>query len=105
MMGFDFHRLTIAFIGNEDEFLWRGCFYAFLLLVNAQMHTFLVTISIHLLVKIGLQIRTALISVIYRKVNTASYSLFHIFERNGVNQWYQKKNVLPIYLGVGTQSQ
>lgn len=48
--------------------MWRGYFYASLLLVINVIQTLLLSQYFHRMFKIGIRIRTALIAVIYKKV-------------------------------------
>lgn len=51
-----------------DESMWKGYFYAFLLLLTAMVQTILLSQYFNRMFLVGLRIRTALISAIYRKV-------------------------------------
>ncbi|XP_067009700.2 multidrug resistance-associated protein 1 isoform X3 [Anabrus simplex] len=59
-------KLLIAFTGS-DESLWKGYLYAVLLLVTASLQTIFLAQYFNRMFIVGLRIRTALISAIYRK--------------------------------------
>ncbi|XP_055548703.1 multidrug resistance-associated protein 1 isoform X7 [Wyeomyia smithii] len=66
-------RLTIDFVGG-DEPLWKGVFYATLLFVVAATQTLFLAQYFNRMFFVGLRIRTALISAIYRKALIISNS-------------------------------
>lgn len=53
---------------EESEPVWRGYFYAFLMLICAQVQSFLLAQYFMKMFIVGLQIRTGVISAVYRKV-------------------------------------
>jgi hypothetical protein len=55
-------------VGDKNEYLWRGYFYAIALFTVATLQTLLLSQYFHVMFRTGLQIRTALVSVIYKKV-------------------------------------
>ncbi|KAK7601472.1 hypothetical protein V9T40_008913 [Parthenolecanium corni] len=63
--------LLIDFVKGDDP-MWRGYFYASLLLVINVIQTLLLSQYFHRMFKIGIRIRTALIAVIYKKSLTIS---------------------------------
>ncbi|XP_063232793.1 LOW QUALITY PROTEIN: multidrug resistance-associated protein 1-like [Bacillus rossius redtenbacheri] len=66
-------RLLIQFVEVEN-YLWKGCLYAVLLLLSTTLETFFLTHHFQKMYVIGLRIRTALISLIYRKALRLSSS-------------------------------
>lgn len=60
-------RALIGFV-SENQPLWRGYMYALLLFIIAEVQTLLLTHSLKIIYEMGLRFRTALISVIYKKV-------------------------------------
>ncbi|XP_062546109.1 multidrug resistance-associated protein 1 isoform X12 [Armigeres subalbatus] len=66
-------RLIINFVGS-DEPLWKGIFYALLLFVVAGTQTLFLAQYFNRMFFVGLRIRTALISAIYRKALIISNS-------------------------------
>ena len=60
-------RLLISFVATKDE-LWKGYFYAVLMFVAASVQTIILAQYFNRMLFVGLRIRTALISSIYRKV-------------------------------------
>ncbi|KAI8422379.1 hypothetical protein MSG28_006239 [Choristoneura fumiferana] len=60
-------KLLIAFVGNQDEPMWRGYLYAVVLLVCASIQTMLLAHYFTRMYLVGMRIRTALTSAIYRK--------------------------------------
>ena len=62
-------RAIIAFVGDKNEYLWHGYFYAIAMFVVATVQTLFLSQYFHVMFRTGLQIRTALVSVIYKKVN------------------------------------
>ncbi|XKL66874.1 hypothetical protein PGB90_010294 [Kerria lacca] len=58
--------LLIDFV-NGNEPVWRGYLYVFLLFIVAVLQTLLLSQYFHRMSIIGLQIRTALVSIIYKK--------------------------------------
>jgi ATP-binding cassette subfamily C (CFTR/MRP) protein 1 len=65
--------LLIGFVKDQDEPQWRGYVYAALLLVTATCQTILLSQYFNRMFLVGLRIRTALISSIYRKVSPRFY--------------------------------
>ncbi|XP_075224809.1 multidrug-Resistance like Protein 1 isoform X1 [Lycorma delicatula] len=66
-------RLLIGFVeGNES--LWKGYLYALLLLLTAMVQTLLLSQYFNRMFLVGLRVRTALISAIYRKAMVMSNS-------------------------------
>lgn len=53
---------------EENEPMWHGYLYAFLMLVCAQLQSFLLGQYFMKMMLVGLQIRTGVISAVYRKV-------------------------------------
>lgn len=78
-----FCRLILAFVNNENEFLWRGFFYVFLLIVVAILQMLFLNYHFYIMNRTGLQIRTALVSLIYKKVNSSRfhYNILHVPRR------------------------
>lgn len=66
-------RLIIGFVGS-DEPLWKGIFYASLLFSVAAVQTLFLAQYFNRMFFVGLRIRTALISAIYRKALIISNS-------------------------------
>ncbi|XP_053980762.1 multidrug resistance-associated protein 1 isoform X1 [Hylaeus volcanicus] len=66
-------RLLIRFI-DERETMWKGYFYAVLLLVTAILQTLILSQYFHRMFLVGLRMRTALIAAIYRKALRMSNS-------------------------------
>ncbi|XP_053695520.1 multidrug resistance-associated protein 1 isoform X2 [Sabethes cyaneus] len=66
-------RLIINFVGG-DEPLWKGIFYAILLFIVAAAQTLFLAQYFNRMFFVGLRIRTALISAIYRKALIISNS-------------------------------
>jgi len=58
----------ISFVGNSTEPLWRGYFYIFLLMMTAMLQTIILSQYFHRMFLVGMRVRTALTSAIYRKV-------------------------------------
>lgn len=52
---------------NEDREAWKGYFYAVLMLLTAMLQTLILSQYFHRMFIVGLRIRTALISAIFRK--------------------------------------
>lgn len=83
-------RLLIKFVGNtssksaSNEPVWRGYLYVCLLSIFAVLQTLLLTQYFHRMHKNGLRVRTALISVIYKKVILIVYHIITLF---GVKHW------------------
>ncbi|XP_022169430.1 multidrug resistance-associated protein 1-like isoform X2 [Myzus persicae] len=71
-------RYLINFVGDSTEPLWRGYFYIFLMMATAMLQTLLLSQYFHRMYLVGMRIRTALTSAIYRKTlrisNTARKS-------------------------------
>ncbi|XP_042886660.1 multidrug resistance-associated protein 1-like isoform X6 [Penaeus japonicus] len=59
---------------EESEPVWRGYFYAFLMLICAQVQSFLLAQYFMKMFIVGLQIRTGVISAVYRKALKISSS-------------------------------
>lgn len=68
-----FCRLLIGFIEGEEP-MWKGYFYATLLLLTAMLQTLVLSQYFHRMFLVGLRIRTALIAAIYRKALRMSNS-------------------------------
>ncbi|XP_055613859.1 multidrug resistance-associated protein 1-like isoform X4 [Uranotaenia lowii] len=66
-------RLIINFVSGEEP-LWRGIFYTILLFLVASVQTLLLAQYFNRMFFVGLRIRTALISAIYRKALIISNS-------------------------------
>jgi len=69
-----FFRYLIAFVGNTNEPLWRGYFYVFLMMLTATLQTLILSQYFHRMYLVGMRVRTALTSAIYRKVNILIFS-------------------------------
>ncbi|KAL1139319.1 hypothetical protein AAG570_006305 [Ranatra chinensis] len=65
--------LLIAFV-ESNEYQWRGYFYAVLLFLTASIQTLLLSQYFNRMFLVGIRIRTALISAIYRKALRLSNS-------------------------------
>ncbi|XP_043474514.1 multidrug resistance-associated protein 1 isoform X1 [Leptopilina heterotoma] len=59
---------------NQDEHMWKGYFYAVILLLTAVFQTLILSQYFHRMFLVGLRIRTALIAAIYRKALRVSNS-------------------------------
>ncbi|CAK9830188.1 Multidrug resistance-associated protein 1 [Anthophora retusa] len=66
-------RFLINFI-KEDEEMWKGYFYAVLLLITATFQTLVLAQYFHRMLLVGLRVRTALTAAIYRKALRMSNS-------------------------------
>ncbi|XP_039283752.1 multidrug resistance-associated protein 1 isoform X2 [Nilaparvata lugens] len=66
-------ELLIGFVEGSES-VWRGYMYAGLLLLTAMLQTFLLSQYFNCMFLVGLRIRTALISAIYRKAMVMSNS-------------------------------
>ncbi|XP_011637000.1 multidrug resistance-associated protein 1 isoform X7 [Pogonomyrmex barbatus] len=66
-------KLLIGFIEGEES-MWKGYFYAALLLLTAMLQTLVLSQYFHRMFLVGLRIRTALIAAIYRKALRMSNS-------------------------------
>ena len=62
------HRLLIGFTGDRSEPQWRGYFYAVLLFVAAVFQSLLAHQYFHGCFRVGMRIRTAVVSSVYGKV-------------------------------------
>eukprot|EP00102_Acyrthosiphon_pisum_P020986 XP_016658196.1 PREDICTED: multidrug resistance-associated protein 1 isoform X2 [Acyrthosiphon pisum] len=60
-------KYLIAFVGNSNEPLWRGYFYVFLMMLTATLQTLILSQYFHRMYLVGMRVRTALTSAIYRK--------------------------------------
>ncbi len=69
-------RLIIQFVDttNERQEPWKGFLYAFLLFIVASIQTLILAQYFQRMFVVGLRIRTALISAIYRKALIMSNS-------------------------------
>lgn len=61
-------RLMIVFIENPDQDNWKGIFYAFLMFATASLQSVALSIYFHRMYSVGMRMRSALISAIYRYV-------------------------------------
>ena len=68
-------RLLISFVETKEE-LWKGYFYAVLMFAAASVQTLVLAQYFNRMLFVGLRIRTALISAIYRKVRMCCNSFF-----------------------------
>ncbi|XP_047368141.1 multidrug resistance-associated protein 1 isoform X1 [Vespa velutina] len=66
-------KLLIRFVSGGEP-LWKGYFYAILLLITATLQTLVLSQYFHRMFLVGLRIRTALITAIYRKALRMSNS-------------------------------
>lgn len=66
----------IAFVGNSDEPEWRGYFYVFLMMLTATLQTLILSQYFHRMYLVGMRVRTALTSAIYRKVILKNLFMF-----------------------------
>ncbi|XP_034253299.1 multidrug resistance-associated protein 1-like isoform X3 [Thrips palmi] len=66
-------KLLIAFVGGEEP-LWKGLLYAFAMLLTAMIQTLFLAQYFHRMFLVGMRIRTALVSAIYRKALRMSNS-------------------------------
>lgn len=69
-------RHLIGFVKNRIEETWRGYMYAFTLLVGSLLQTLVTNQYNKFVFVIGLQMKTSIISTIYRKVFTCQASTF-----------------------------
>ncbi|VVC43741.1 Hypothetical protein CINCED_3A019450 [Cinara cedri] len=60
-------KYMIAFVGNPNEPEWRGYFYVFLMMLTATLQTLILSQYFHRMYLVGMRVRTALTSAIYRK--------------------------------------
>jgi ATP-binding cassette subfamily C (CFTR/MRP) protein 1 len=60
-------RALISFVETKDD-LWKGYLYAVLMFATASVQTLILAQYFNRMLFVGLRIRTALISAIYRKV-------------------------------------
>lgn len=71
-------RLIIQFVdpgpGEEQQEFWKGLLYAFLLFIVASIQTLILAQYFQRMFVVGLRIRTALISAVYRKALIMSNS-------------------------------
>lgn len=69
-------RLIIQFVDttNEKQEFWKGLLYAFLLFIVASVQTLILAQYFQRMFVVGLRIRTALISAVYRKALIMSNS-------------------------------
>ncbi|XP_076338372.1 multidrug-Resistance like Protein 1 isoform X1 [Tachypleus tridentatus] len=66
-------KLLIGFVSNNEP-LWKGMFYAVLMFVATTIQSITLSVYFHRMYIVGMRIRTALISVIYRKALVMSNS-------------------------------
>lgn len=64
----------IKWTTNKNEELWKGYFYAALLFLTATIQTLVLSQYFNRMFLVGMRIRTALISAIYRKALRMSNS-------------------------------
>ena len=69
-------RWMIAFVSHPEEEAWKGYFYAVLLLIVAVVQTFATSHYFFSCTRIGVQMRTAVMAAVYRKVQTVVDLLF-----------------------------
>ncbi|CAI6345762.1 unnamed protein product [Macrosiphum euphorbiae] len=62
-----FFRQLISFVENSTEPIWRGYFYIFLMTVTAMLQTLILSQYYYRMNLVGMRVRTALTSAIYRK--------------------------------------
>ncbi|XP_044734303.1 multidrug resistance-associated protein 1 isoform X4 [Chrysoperla carnea] len=60
-------KVLIKFIEDPSEPLWKGYFFSILMLLTAMLQTLILSQYFHRMFIVGLRIRTALISAIFRK--------------------------------------
>ncbi|XP_050432447.1 multidrug resistance-associated protein 1 isoform X1 [Adelges cooleyi] len=60
-------KYLIAFVGNKNEPMWRGYYYVFLMMLTATLQTLILSQYFHRMYLVGMRVRTALTSAIYRK--------------------------------------
>lgn len=71
---------TESAYGEEEEPEWRGYFYAVLMYLAAQLQSFVLAQYFKKMYVIGLQMRTGVISAVYRKVGFSCFVIAsHIF--------------------------
>ena len=63
------HRLLIEYTKDKDEPSWKGYFYAVLLFISAILQSLILQQYFHRCFVVGMHLRTAIISIIYNKVN------------------------------------
>ena len=68
-LNLNYCSLLIAFVNNPDEENWKGYLYAFVLTATAVAQTIFVNQYLHRMFIVGLQVRTAIVSTVYRKVS------------------------------------
>ena len=62
------YRLLIDFTTHKDEASWKGYVYAILMFAVPLTQSILEHQHFHIVFRIGMQIRTAIIAAVYRKV-------------------------------------
>lgn len=66
-MSFKFSAL-ISFVQDPNQFVWKGYLYAFLMFAAAMLYTFLQNHYFHFVMRVGMNLRTMLISAVFNKV-------------------------------------
>lgn len=80
---FQMCRVFITYL-QSDEPVWRGYLYAFVLSLTSYLQSLSINIYALRMMQIGLQARTTLMSVVYRKVRAIFSSFF--FSKSHFNE-------------------
>ena len=68
-------QYTESHVEGQTDDDWKGYFYAFLLFLTAVFQSILLHIYFHRVFRVGMQIRTAVIAAVYKKVGTRYYNV------------------------------
>lgn len=69
-------RALIAFVGSKNDPVWFGIAYACCMFINGTVQSALLGKYFHRMFIIGMRVRTALVTAIYKKVMYDFFSLF-----------------------------
>ena len=70
-----FFRLLIQYTEDKSIYQWRGYFYACLIFLAAVVQSVIQHQHYHITTTVGMQLRTALIGAVYRKVCLSTHHL------------------------------
>lgn len=71
--------LLISFVADPTQESWKGYLYAFILTITAMLQTLFLGQYFQRMFVIGMQIRTSIVSSVYRKVRYSSYDPYTCF--------------------------
>ena len=74
MLFITIHRLIIGFAKDPSQPAWKGYFYAIILFITAVLQSLFLQQYFFICTRVGMNIRSAVMSAVYKKVSVMTYS-------------------------------